>query len=229
VLPSGGARLDALARYLQDVATDDGVDAGIDPDLGWVTRKTVLLIRRRPTTGQQLHLTTWASGAGSRWAERRTTITVKGEAVVEAAALWVCIDLATSRPAKLSERFWRMYGDAVGGRTVPSRLGHPNPPPGLLGRARRWPLRLADFDMLEHVNNAATWTPIEDELLRVAGPLAVVRWVELEYRVPIDRGDAIALLSQVDESSATARVWLVAEGAVMASALAGFAPEPSVT
>ncbi|HSS11971.1 MAG TPA: acyl-ACP thioesterase domain-containing protein [Acidimicrobiales bacterium] len=218
VLPSGGARLDALARYLQDVATDDGVDAGLDPGLGWVTRKTVLDIRRRPTTGQWLHLTTWGSGTGSRWAERRTTIAVEGTVVVEAAALWVCIDLATLRPAKLPDRFWRVYGEAVGDRTVPSRLGHPDPAPELLGRARRWPLRLTDFDMFDHVNNAATWTPIEDELLRVSEP-AAIRWVELEYRVPIDHGAAVGLVSQLDGS--TARVWLVREGTIFASAVAG--------
>jgi acyl-ACP thioesterase len=218
VLPSGEARLDALARYLQDVATDDGLDAGMEMELGWVTRRTVLDIRRRPRTGQPLVLTTWASGAGARWAERRTTITVKGEVVVEAAALWICVDLATMRAARLSPRFWQMYGDAVGGRTVPARLVHPDPAPELLGGARRWPLRLSDFDVFDHVNNAATWTPIEDELLRAAAGHNGIRWIELEYRTPIDRRDAVGLVSQAD--STAARVWLLSEGAVRSSALA---------
>ena len=217
VLPSGEARLDALARYLQDVATDDGLDAAMEPELGWVTRKTILDIRRRPRTGQRLQLATWASGAGSRWAERRTTITVKGETVVEAAALWVCIDMATIRPAKLSPRFWYVYGDAVGDRRVPARLAHPDPAPDLLKGARRWPLRVSDFDIFDHVNNAATWMPIEDELLRVGGN-GSIRWIELEYRLPIDRGAAVGLVSEVEGSAA--RVWLISEGAVLSSALA---------
>ena len=217
VLPSGEARLDALARYLQDVATDDGLDASMERQLGWVTRKTVLDIRRRPRTGQQLDLVTWASGAGSRWAERR--ITVNGETVLEAGALWVCVDLATMRPAKLTPRFWQVYGDAVGQRRVPARLVHPDPAPELLGRARRWPLRVSDFDIFEHVNNAATWTPIDDELLRVASQ-KTVPWIELEYRAPIDRGDGVGLVSQVDPDDSTARVWLLSEGAVLTSAVA---------
>jgi acyl-ACP thioesterase len=220
VLPSGETRLDALARYLQDVATDDGLDAAMEPELGWVTRKTILDIRRRPRTAQHLQLATWASGAGSRWAERRTTITVKGETVVEAAALWVCVDLATMRPAKLSPRFWHVYGDAVGGRRVPARLGQPDPAPDLLKGARRWPLRVSDFDIFDHVNNAATWMPVQDELLRV-GVDSRVRWIELEYRLPIDRGEAVGLVSQVDASAA--RVWLISEGAVLSSALAALA------
>ncbi len=191
----------------------------MEPELGWVTRKTVLDIRRRPRTGQQLHLATWASGAGSRWAERRTTITVKGETVVEAAALWVCVEMATMRPARLSPRFWHVYGDAVGDRRVPARLVHPEPAPELLKGARRWPLRVSDFDIFDHVNNAATWTPIEDELLRVAAG-ATVRWIELEHRLPIDRGDAVGLMSHIDASAA--RVWLISEGAVLSSALAVF-------
>jgi acyl-ACP thioesterase len=82
---------------------------------------------------------------------------------------------------------------------------------------------LSDFDIFDHVNNAATWTPVEDELIRApgvtgaAGP-ASIRWIELEYRAPIDRGDAVHLVSQV-EGSAT-RVWLMSEGAVRSSALA---------
>ena len=217
VLPSGEVRLDSVVRYLQDVATDDGLDAVMEPELGWVTRKTVLDIRRRPRTGQQLHLATWASGVGSRWAERRTTITVKGETAVEAAALWVCVDMATMRPAKLSPRFWHVYGEAIGDRRVPGRLVHAAPAPGLVQGARRWPLRISDFDIFDHVNNAATWMPVEEELLRVAGE-GTIRWVELEYRAPIERCEAVDVISQADAS--VARVWLMSEGAVLSSALA---------
>ena len=167
VLPSGQARLDALARYLQDVANDDGIDAAIDPDLAWVVRRTTMQLVHRPRYRQELGLVTWASAAGSRWAERRTTIRVGDRVAVEAAALWVCVDRATFRPARLSERFWEMYGAATDGHSVSSRLLHDGPPTGV-GPGRAWPLRLADFDVFDHVNNAATWVAVEDELARVA-------------------------------------------------------------
>ena len=38
--PSGRLRLDAIARYLQDVASDDAADAGLDT--GWVARRTLI-------------------------------------------------------------------------------------------------------------------------------------------------------------------------------------------
>jgi len=220
VLPSGEARLDAIARYLQDIAADDGRDAAIDNHMAWLVRKTLLVVRRRPRLEEPINLVTWASGSGARWAERRTTIAVHGDPVVEVASLWVCVDLATMRPARLSERFWTMYGDAVGGRAVSSRLNHPDAPVQT-DRERPWPLRISDLDLLGHVNNAATWAAVEDELSQ-ACPAAVVRSAELEYRLPIDPSHQVELRSQVAPDSM--RMWLVSDGSVLASAVVGLGP-----
>jgi acyl-ACP thioesterase len=215
VLPSGDARLDAIARYLQDVAADDGRDASIDNYLAWLVRKTVIGVRRRPTMGEHLDLVTWASGSGPRWAERRTTISVDGEPVIEAASLWVCVDVATMRPIRLPDRFWTMYGDAVGDRVVSSHLSHPDPPVDPSPDHRPWPLRIADLDVLGHVNNAATWAAVEDELDRVAQGAKLIG-AELEYRGPIDRTQTTTLASRIDDTGI--QVWLGADGAVVASA-----------
>jgi acyl-ACP thioesterase len=219
VLPTGEARLDALARYLQDVAADDGRDAGIANHMAWLVRKTVIGVRRRPRLEGPLDLVTWASGSGARWAERRTTISVLGDPVVEAASLWVCVDLATMRPSRLPERFWTMYGEAVGDRIVSSRLTHPDLPVDPSRPERPWPLRVADIDVIGHVNNAATWAAVEDEVDHVARGSQVVR-AELEYRGPIDRSQATTLASQVEGQHM--HVWLAAEGDVLASAALAF-------
>jgi acyl-ACP thioesterase len=220
VLPSGQARLDALARYLQDVANDDGIDAAIDPGLAWVVRRTTMQLVHRPRYRQELGLVTWASAAGSRWAERRTTIRVGDRVAVEAAALWVCVDRATFRPARLSERFWEMYGAATDGHSVSSRLLHDGPPTGV-GPGRAWALRLADFDVFDHVNNAATWVAVEDELARVA-PAGRIEWAEVEYRNPIERDTEVTVASAIE--GGLARVWLLAGPAVLASASARLSP-----
>jgi acyl-ACP thioesterase len=224
VLPSGLVRLDALARYLQDVANDDGVDAAIDAELAWVVRRTTMRLYHRPRYRQELALVTWASAAGSRWAERRTTISMGERVAVEAAALWVCVDLATLRPARLSERFWAMYGEATDGRSVSSRLVHHGPPADV-GPVRPWPLRLADFDVFDHVNNAATWAAVEDELARVA-PGGRIQWAEVEYRTPIEGDADVAVASRLDGE--IARVWLLAGPTVLASATARLSSGPEV-
>jgi acyl-ACP thioesterase len=219
VLPSGEARLDAIARYLQDIAYDDGRDAGIETDLVWLVRKTIIGLNRRPRVNERLDLLTWASGSGARWAERRTTISVDGQAIVESASLWVCVDLKTMRPARLPAHFWTMYGEAVDGRIVSSRLTHPDLPAasgsGPVPPQRPWPLRVADLDVLGHMNNAVTWAVVEDELDRIGAPGRLAR-AELEYREPIDRSHDIWVASQA--AGDTVHVWLSMEGTVLASA-----------
>jgi acyl-ACP thioesterase len=218
VLPSGQVRLDALARYLQDVANDDGIDAAIDADQNWVVRRAALAIARRPVLGDRLEIVTWASGAGARWAERRTTIGGQGgDPMVEADALWVCLDSATRRPARLSARFWQMYGESVAGRSVSSRLTHADPPADRVLDRRPWPLRVSDIDVFDHLNNAATWTAIEDELQRRA-PRRPVEWAELEYRSAVEPDAELLLSSDLDGDHV--RVWLGVDGAVQASGLA---------
>ncbi len=160
---------------------------------------------------------TWASGSGARWAERRTTISVAGEPIVESASLWVCVNVKTMRPARLPEHFWTMYGEAVDGRVVSSRLNHPVAPgaSSAMPTPRRWPLRVTDFDVLGHVNNAVMWAAVEDELDRIGVDGRLVR-AELEYREPIDRSHDISVASQTSED--LVHVWLSAQGTVLASA-----------
>jgi acyl-ACP thioesterase len=205
VTPKGRARLDAIARYLQDIAHDDGIDAIGDEATAWVVRRTTLEVEQFPVFREAVKLTTWASGAGSRWAERRTSITSSGGGSVEVAALWVHVDLATGRPKALPADFDRLYGEAVGGRKVEARLTHDGPPEGVDGVA--WPLRFSDFDLLGHVNNAVYWAIVEEHLDLVA-PLVI----EVEYRGGIDRGQAAGVVVEGD------RLWIVADGSVAASA-----------
>ena len=99
--PGGRLRLDALARYLQDVSNDDTRDGGLDDD-GWVVRRTALRAERIPVMGEELVLQTFCSGTGGRWAERRVRIRGDRGGVVDAVSLWVHVDLATGRPAPLA-------------------------------------------------------------------------------------------------------------------------------
>src|SRR3954470_15261985 len=90
----GRLRLDALAGYLQDVAGDDTADAGLRGTGGGVVRRSVFEIARPAVYGQRLVLSTWASGAGSRWAERRLSVRAAGGAgvAIESVSLWVYVD-----------------------------------------------------------------------------------------------------------------------------------------
>jgi acyl-ACP thioesterase len=188
VTGTGRLRLDALARYLQDVAGDDVDDAGIVG--AWVLRRVAMALGPLPTFRDELSLTTFCSGIGSRFAERRTTVSVGDRVAVEAVALWVFVDDA-GRPAALQDWFVQLYGPAAGNRRVSSRLRHPRPPAEGIER-RLWPLRVTDVDVLNHVNNAASWSAVEDELGRRPTTGRLTR-AEIEYRAPVDLGDRVEL------------------------------------
>jgi acyl-ACP thioesterase len=195
-------RLDALAAYLQDVAGDDTNDVGLRDVGGWVVRRSLFEVIRPPAYGQEVTLTTWASGAGSRWAERRLSVAAPGprgpnaeigDARIEGVSLWVFVDPLTLRPAPLDAGFTAVYAPATRGRTVSSRLSHP-PAPDAAGapvEQTTWVVRAADIDPYGHVNNAATWAVVEEVL--AARPVARPFRAELEYRVPIEPGTAVVV------------------------------------
>lgn len=200
----GQLRLDAVGRYLQDVASDDALDAALPNAMGWVVRRTMIRVERACILNERLELTTFCTGAGRSWAERRTSITGGIGGAIEAVSLWVQIDVETGRPARLGDEFFRCYGEAAGERTVSSKLSLGPPPSGLA--AGPWRFRATDLDPFDHVNNAAQWAVLES-LLDGADRRGTF---ELEYLAPVGL-DEIDLV--VDGSSA----WLSGQGRVLSA------------
>src|ERR1700750_2956837 len=95
---NGRIRLDAIARWLQDAAYWDLVDAGWEQPAPWLLRKLRMNVVRFPVFSAELSLATWCSGLGHSVAERRTTISGAGGVCVEAVAQWIHFDAATERP-----------------------------------------------------------------------------------------------------------------------------------
>ena len=209
----GRLRLDALARHLQDVATDDSHDSGMGEEpIIWVVRRAAVTVERWPRYLESIDYRTFCTGAGPRWAERRTSGRSGAGGHLEAAVLWAAVDATTGRPALLSERFDQVWGRGV--RQVSARLLHPPPPAGAMGRP--WAIRATDLDVIGHVNNAAYWQAVEDELARrLPGRIPVA--AECEHRLPVDLGDEVGVVSEV--KGETLRLWLVGAGGVHASAI----------
>jgi acyl-ACP thioesterase len=208
--PSGRVRLDAIARWLQDAALADVVDSGLDGGGVWVLRRLRLVVARFPRFADPLEVATFCSGTGALVAERRSTVSAGGEALVEAVALWVHLDPDGLHPRPLPTGFETVYGAAAAGRRVRARLRHPAEPPA--GAAPRpWRFRAADLDLAGHVNNAVYWQVVEDELVGAEPPGADV---ELEHRAPADAGEAAVLADG-------AMRWIMAGGDVVATVRLG--------
>jgi len=61
---SGRLRLDAVARYLQDVASDDVDETGWGaPDHLWVMRHLRIEVVKAPAEDDRVELATWSSGS----------------------------------------------------------------------------------------------------------------------------------------------------------------------
>jgi acyl-ACP thioesterase len=212
VAPSGRVRLDALARFLQDISYDDTHDAGLDPRLGWVVRRTVMEIERWPRYGEAVNLLTFCGGIGSRWSERRVSMSDADGPLVEAATMWVHVDPDSGRPKHLPQQFHDLFGEAAGGRVVSARLHHHDPPAE--AGSEPWSTRSVDFDVHAHMNNAVYWAALE-HFLPSDTRLLPVR-AELEFRHQVTPDDSVTLRSLVGDG--TVDVWLTgAEGAVHAS------------
>jgi acyl-ACP thioesterase len=183
--PGGRLRLDATARYLQDLSDDDTRDAGL-AQMTWVVRRTVIDVYRFPTYLEPLDMVTWCSGIGSRWAERRVDIAGadQGQGSIRSATLWVHLDPESLRPTRPAREFEAIFGQSGADRRVSSRLTLDGPSSGL--ELVAWPLRFTDFDVMDHVNNAVAFVLVEEVLARRRDLRAPLR-VEVEYRSPIDR------------------------------------------
>jgi acyl-ACP thioesterase len=216
--PGARARLDGIARIVQDVSDADASAVEIDGMGLWILRRMDLRIETTPRFRADVTARTWCSGIGARWAERTSQVHVGEQLCVEAVAIWVHTDPATGAPVVLPAGFDAIWGATAGGRKVSARLRHPAPPSDAVTRA--WPLRATDIDVVGHVNNAAYWEAVEDELAQRDSPR--VTSAEIEFRAGLELPDDVELV--VADTEAGFAAWLCVAGDVRASVLLGCEP-----
>jgi acyl-ACP thioesterase len=198
-------RLDATARYLQDIATDDVADAELAEPFGWVVRRTTMVVDRPAMLGEQLELTTYCTGLGRSWAERSTTISGQHGADIRTVSLWVQVDSAAGRPAALTSRFIELYGPSADGRKVSPRLTLAGP--GDANAQAPWQIRACDLDPFDHVNNAAHWAFVEEVIASCqSGRLGTF---DLEFVNAITQADAVEIHPDRNANTGTWSAWLV--------------------
>jgi acyl-ACP thioesterase len=213
--PDARARLDALARIVQDVSDFDAATAPVEGMGLWILRRFELHVVATPRFRADVTASTWCSGVGARWAERTTQLHVHDRLCAVATSIWVHTDPDRGVPTPLPPGFDAVWGTTAAGRKVSARLRHRPPPPGT--PRREWPLRATDLDVVGHVNNAAYWAAVEDELARRGR--ARVRSAEIEFRAGLDLADHVEMaVADTDDGFAA---WLCVGGDVRASVLVG--------
>ena len=144
---NGRLRLDAIARYLQDIAIDDVQETGWGiPEHLWFVRRIRIDVLRPFLDDRAAELTTWCSGVAAIAAGRRWSVTGDAGGRIEVDSVWIHLD-REAQPARIED--FGVYAAAADGRHASTKLEQPDPPEDA-GR-RAWPLRAADVDLHGHV------------------------------------------------------------------------------
>jgi acyl-ACP thioesterase len=186
---TGRVRLDAVARFLQDVAIDDVQETGWGmPDHLWFIRRIRVEVRSPFLDDREVELVTWCSGLAAIAAGRRWSVTGDRGGRIEVDSVWIHLG-PDQRPARIES--FGVYAEATGGRSAATRLELPHPPEG--APRAPWVLRATDVDLHGHINNAVYWQALEDVLPRSGVELRAPLVAELDYRDPIDLADSVEL------------------------------------
>ena len=193
---SGRLRLDAIARYLQDAATDDVEETGWGaPEHLWVLRSVRIDVLVPLLDDRSVDVVTWGSSFSALAAGRRWSLVGNAGGSIEVDSTWIHLG-PDARPARIGEGF-DGYAEAAGGRVASTKLTLA-PPAG--GSRAGWPLRATDVDLMGHVNNAAYWAAVEHRLAALDhDPRRPLRG-QLDYRHPIDLGEKVELVEDARDS-----------------------------
>jgi acyl-ACP thioesterase len=207
--PSGRCRLDAIARWLQDVAYEDVLEAGFEGRGAWIVRRLRIRVESFPRFGERLSVRTFCTGIG-RFSAERTTSIQGPSAAVDTVSIWVYLDPETGRPLRFEPEFVEIYAESAQGRDANVRLRHPDPPED--AAREPWRFRTSEMDPAGHINNSHYWTPLEEEL--AAGPEPEAIDAEIEFRDP-------AMPGEVDLLRDGSSLWIASDGAIHASLVRG--------
>jgi acyl-ACP thioesterase len=191
----GRLRLDALARFLQDLAIDDVRETGWGaPEHVWFVRRIHVDVLVPFLDDGEVAMVTWCSGLATIAAGRRWSIAGDRGGRAEVDSVWIHLG-ANGRPKRIEG--FGVYADAAEGRRVSARPELDAPTDD--AARTRWPLRATDVDLHGHVNNAVHWQAVE-HLLAAGGPDPRQRLrARLDYHEALDFEDELELAFRRDE------------------------------
>ena len=191
----GRLRLDAVARFLQEIAIDDVDETGWGaPEHLWFVRRMRVDVLKPILADRAIELVTWCSGLATVAAGRRWSLTGDRGGRIEVDSVWIYL-APDQRPARITH--FDAYAEAAAGRRVSPRPQLADPPTD--APRSPWPLRASDVDLHGHVNNTVYWQAIE-HVLHGAGPepKRPLR-ARVDFRDPLDLGDPLELAVTGDQ------------------------------
>ena len=200
-------RLDAAARYLQDIANDniDATDLG-DSDPFWIVRRTVIDVISPISWPATVTAQRWCGALSTRWTNMRVRLTAEHETnrfnpeprepgLIESEAFWINVN-DQGMPSRISDNAFELLSSMTDEHRLRWKSMNPeqaSDEEGASAPDREHVLRSTDFDPFKHLNNAAYLEAVEDELVDhgdlIEGPHRLV----IEYLRPIVPGTPITV------------------------------------
>ncbi|MBU3064901.1 acyl-[acyl-carrier-protein] thioesterase [Nocardia sp. NEAU-G5] len=186
-------RLDAVARYLQDIGCDHllAVEEG-DLHPGWIVRRTVIDVLAPIGFGDRVHLRRWPSALSNRWCNMRIQVRSEDGGLIETEMFLVHVDIEAGRPARMSDRFMAPMLATTTEHRLRWRAAL-RESTGVDADTWSFPLRVADVDRYGHVNNAVHWAAVEEALARFPDAQRAPYRVILEHAGPVMAGDDVQI------------------------------------
>jgi acyl-ACP thioesterase len=200
-------RLDGVARYLQDVANDNiAITDFADTDPFWIIRRTVIDVIEPLTWPSDFEVERWCGALSTRWTDMRVSIRGTSQTNrfnpdprpnghIETNAFWINMT-ESGMPARISDTAMT----TLTAMTDEHRLRWKAMNPGVAPEAsevalpdREHVLRITDFDPFRHLNNAAYFEAVEDELVDHPDLLDGPHRAVIEYLRPVTPGTPITV------------------------------------
>jgi acyl-ACP thioesterase len=212
--------LPAMLDYLQNCCTFQSEDLGIGVDYlksvhgAWVLSSWQIEISREPHFGERIRTGTWPYKVEGFFGYRNFVIEDEsGEAIVKANSLWVYMDTARMRPARVDAHVTEVYAKEqaaeLPGDWDDRRIAVPAKDSDVWHREERIQVARHHIDTNHHMNNSK-YVQVAEEFL----PENVrVKRLRVEYKKAAMLGDYIYPLStDIDENKKADVLLLNEEG-----------------
>lgn len=206
--PDNRLRFDGIARYLQDIGSDNLAATALGvTDPFWIVRRTVVDVHTPVKFPDHVHMRRWCSSMSTRWSNMRVNITTDKGAYIETEGFWINISATTGMPTRISDEALGLLARTTDEHRLRWKAWLTEPAPAPSHTDVPFPLRATDIDPFNHVNNAAYWHAVEELLVDRADLVGAPHRAVIEYLSPILAGERVTIRHRYDNGSLT--LWFV--------------------
>ncbi|MDP4094018.1 MAG: thioesterase [Bacillota bacterium] len=199
--------LPSLLNYLEDAAISHSAAAGLDVSElkssghGWILNRWFINFNEYPVLSQKLTVETWPSDFERCYGWREFFVKdTENRTIITASSLWIYLDIAKRRPARIPSDFGERYGlepiKAINAQF--SDLDFELTPEATL----EFSVRRSDIDSNEHVNNTKYVEWLLEAIPEHITQNSLIKSFEINYKKETNYGAAV--LSECSKECGTA-------------------------